>query len=233
MLVRVPTIKTNFTVNDFVRTLIGAWNKLYNSFPNKQQIAVLYSQWGVETGIGKYCWNNNISNIKAVDTPGVVIEYCVLNGAWEIINGKKVFLKPENPGSWFRSFRKLEDGMEFYLNFLRNKRYKIAWTAVEQGDYRLFAKLLRQQGYYTASEAAYANAMSYHFNKFMKDNIFENELLIAVNEISFPSDWEPVNFDVKENVFTKPDNPVLPNPPAPKQSIFDVAFSKIRKIINK
>ena len=176
MLVRVPTVKTNFNKVDFVEALIKAWKNDYSALPTKKQISIIFGQWSIETGQGTFCWNNNVGNSKAADVKGQTIEYCVLSGVWEIINGKRVVLKPEDPGSWFRSFPTLDLGVRHHFDLLRNKRYSIAWKAVEAGDPALFAHLLKKQGYYTAPEADYVKAVTAHSNAFMKATLFEQAL---------------------------------------------------------
>src|SRR6185312_12166084 len=104
MLKKVPAVKTQFSTEDLVKALVIAWKNNFGQFPKKEQIGVLYSQWGIETGEGKSCWNFNIGNIKAVDDPNAEIEYCALTGVWEIIKAQKVILSADNPGAWFRSF---------------------------------------------------------------------------------------------------------------------------------
>jgi hypothetical protein len=212
MLVRVPTVRTNFSVADFIKSACYGWFKIYNTKPLKKNIAVIYAQWGVETGLGSSCWAYNIGNIKAIDVPGQTINYCVLQGVWEIVNGKRAHLKPEDPGSWFRAFSTLEDGMTFYMNFLRNQRYKTAWVAVEKGDPALFSHLLRQQGYYTAPEAGYTKAMQYHFNVFMNGPTFDKvmqELESLFNQVHFPADYTPLEFDVINDTVNRVEAPQL------------------------
>ena len=224
MLVRVATVRTSFKIEDFIDSLIKAWYEQYGSNPIKSQIAVIYAQWGLETGLGAFCWNNNIGNIKAFDVPGTTVEYCALNGVWEIINGKRIVLSSEDPGAWFRSFRTLDLGVAHHIDLLRNRRYKTAWLAVEQGNPAQFAHLLKQQGYYTAPEADYIKAMQYYFNKFMNDTIFER-VINALN-INFPSDYKPVNisiFDTITDTVVKPDHPTFTTN----------IFNKIRNILHK
>jgi len=200
MLKRVPAIKTKFTKNDYIKSVTIAWKNKFGSFPKKEQIGVLYSQWGVETGEGQSCWNFNLGNIKAIDDPNKTIEYCALTGVWEIINGTRVVLDPENPGAWFRSFENIEEGAFFYLEKLTN-RFKSAWSAVESGNPAAFAHLLKLAYYYTASEADYVKLMNFYFNKYMNDNTFEN----TIKELS--SDPEPIDtsnnnfFDTFKNIF--------------------------------
>lgn len=174
MLIKVPTVRTTCTDAELCEALILAWQSIYNVLPQKKSIAVIISQHNVETGSGISCWNWNLGNEKAADVAGQNVEYCALTGVWEIINGKKVILPPENPGSWFRSFKTLKEGVAFHIDFLKNHRYKNAWTAIEQGDPAGFAHLLKMAKYYTAPEADYVKLMLVFFNKFMKDQTFES-----------------------------------------------------------
>lgn len=196
MLQLVPTTRTPFGISDFTKALIYAWYQIYNALPTREQIAVIFSQWALETGLGSSCWNFNIGNIKAVDAPDQTITYCMLENVWEIVNGKKVMFQPPNPATWFRAFDTLDAGVAFQLAFLRNKRYHVAWSAVEQGNPALFAHLLKEAGYYTAPEADYVRAMQYHFAQFNKIGIFENVLSAAeidIGSISLPPDYQPLD----------------------------------------
>jgi flagellum-specific peptidoglycan hydrolase FlgJ len=174
MLKKVPTVKTFVSTKDFIHALISTWIELFQETPKKESVGVILSQWSVETGQGKYCWNYNIGNVKAKDIPGTTVEYVALNGVWEITKaGKKIILPPTDPGAWFLAFPSLHEGMKHHLKFLKNKRYKIAWSAVELGDVKEFARLLKVQKYYTAPESDYARIMSFYFNKYMSSNEYE------------------------------------------------------------
>lgn len=204
MLVKVPTVQTKFNIADFTKAFIVGWHSIYGNTPTKNQVAVVYAQWGLETGIGTFCWNFNIGNAKAVDSLNETIQYCVLNGTWEMVNGVRVTLTDNDPGSWFRAFDSLNDGMTFHLNLLRNQRYKTAWSAVEAGDPAQFAFLLKKNGYYTASEASYLAAMNYYFKKFMADPTYETvmEGMVEANDkVDFPSDFQPLGSKKKTGFF--------------------------------
>lgn len=188
MLKKVETVRTSFSKLDFVEALIKAWHSDYQTLPLKSQIAIIFAQWSIETGQGTFCWNNNIGNSKAVDVPGQVIEYCALNGVWEIVNGKKVILKPEDPGAWFRAFPTLDTGVRHHFDLLRNKRYKIAWAEIEAGNPAGFSKKLKQQGYYTAPEKDYTLAVTAYSRAFASSSLFEQ----AVANISQATYTEPV-----------------------------------------
>jgi len=173
MLKRVTTVRTQYTPQEMVDAFVEAWYGIFNAVPKKEQIGVIFGQWALETGMSASMYNNNIGNVKAPKNPSEEVEYCVLQNVWEIINGKKVILSPEDPGSWFRSFQTLLDGVKFHFNFLKNNRYKIAWAAVEAGNPADFSKKLRQQGYYTAPEEQYTKALMSYFNKFVSSSYFD------------------------------------------------------------
>lgn len=220
MLVLVPTVKTPVSVLDFARAFIKVWYKNYGSMPTKNSIAVIYGQWGVETGPSTYLWNYNIANVKAVDdhNPNTTIQYQMLPNTWEIVGGKRVVYQPPSPVTWFRAFSSLEEGVQFYFDFLRNRRYHFAWGAVEQGDPAQFSHLLKMAGYYTADESAYTNLIRYHYNKFMQMNAFEAafaEFQNDSNQIEFPTEYQPIDlekFSTKEDIFIKPEKLLFDNP---------------------
>lgn len=194
MLKKMETIKTTCSKSELIKGFVDGWIKQFGKIPSKESIGVLYAQNSLETGGTKYMWNWNIGNVKAVDKPNEIVEYCVLNNVWEIINGKKIILSPNDPGSWFRSFPTLADGVGHHFNFLKNNRYKHAWTAVEAGNPAAFAHLLKVAGYYTASEADYVKLMNSFFNQYMKSNDYEN----AVNNNPKVSVWTSIG-----NMFNK------------------------------
>lgn len=174
----VETKKTTYTPAQIIKGLVEGWQKLFGTLPSKKQIAVIWAQNSLETGGTTSMYCNNIGNAKYVAnaSDGPEIKYCMLANTWEIENGKKVYYQPPSPVTWFRAFDTLADGVSFHFNFLRNNRYKVAWSAVEAGNPSQFSKLLKQQGYYTADESAYTNLLVYYFNQFMNKKDFETAL---------------------------------------------------------
>ena len=207
MLKLVDTIQTNFSQKELIKTLIETWFNIYNKLPDKENIAIIFSQWSLETGQGKFCWNYNIGNVKAFDRANEVIEYCSLKGVWEIVNGKRIELSVNDPGSWFRSFATLKKGVDFHLDFLMNKRYKNAWGAIVDGDPVDFSRKLRVQGYYTAPEAHYTKALVGYFNVFMKSRNFE----LAIQEVI--NDQKPI---VLKEIYIESE--ILPEATTPTES---------------
>lgn len=174
----VPTVRTQYTQYELVKAFIGAWQEMYGVLPSKQQIGVVWSQNALETGMTHDMWCNNLGNIKYVASPSddPSLKYCMLENVWEIVNGQRVVFQPPNPATWFRAFDTLQEGVFFYFNFLRNRRYKTAWTAVEAGDPASFSHFLKLAGYYTAPEADYTKAEMAYFNRFMGSDYFDRAL---------------------------------------------------------
>ncbi len=176
MLKRADTIKTTCSQIELIEGFINGWRQQFNEIPEKKSVGVLLAQHNLETGFGSHCFNWNLGNVKAADDPNEAIDYCILNGVWEILNGKRVALPPENPGSWFRSFDTLADGVAFYLDFLKNHKYKNAWSAIESGCPEEFSHFLKIAKYYTASEEEYTKSIVSLFNEFMNESTFESVL---------------------------------------------------------
>jgi len=174
----VPLMKTPYAIADMVKALITTWYKIYNAYPSKESIGVIFSQWSLETGQGKSCYNNNFFNVKYVsknpDLDSDNVKYFMLPNTWEIdSSGQKVIYQPPHPQTWFLAFDTLDDCMQYQFDLLMNKRYKEAWTAVESGNPAAFAHLLKLKGYYTAPESDYVKGLNFFFNKFIKDNTFD------------------------------------------------------------
>lgn len=173
----VPTVRTTYTLNQLIGGLVQGWYKKFGEIPKKESIGVLYAQNALETGGTVAMWNNNIGNVKYVPRAGDEDwQYMMLANVWEMVNGKKVIFQPPHQATWFRAFPTLGDGIAHHLDFLRNNRYKKAWTAVEAGSPAEFSRLLKAAGYYTASEADYTKLMNVYFNRFMKDPTYEQEV---------------------------------------------------------
>lgn len=210
----VPTVRTQYNQYELTRAFIEGWKELYGNFPEKKQVAVIWAQNALETGMSASMWCNNIGNVKYVAqaSDDESIQYCMLGNTWEIINGKKVIFQPPHPATWFRAFATLREGVLHHFGFLKNKRYKIAWPAVEAGDPAQFAHLLRVQGYYTAPEADYVKAEMAYFNKFMKADYFEKSMA-EINKpiIDQPIIHPPIEFDRPEPVISD-DGPLKAKP---------------------
>lgn len=183
----VPAVKTTYNQQQVIKAFITAWFKQFNEIPKKESIGVLYAQNALETGGTVSMWNNNVGNVKFVPSKNQdddnEKEYMMLTNVWEIIKGVKKYYQPPDTATWFRSFPTLEDGIAEHLDFLKNHKYKSAWTAVESGNPAAFAHLLKLGYYYTAPEADYVKNMNYFFNKYMQTQTYEE----TVKELTKPT----------------------------------------------
>lgn len=167
----VPIQRTVIDMRGYARALARAWLATIGGLPTKAQAGVLWAQYGIETGAGPWCWNYNIGNVKHVHGDG--FDYIELPNTWEMIGGKRVVLQPPDPGTWFRSYASLDDGMLEHFRFLHGTRYAPAWEGVELGDCGLFARRLKEHRYYTADATAYTNGMLAHFRRWMASDAFD------------------------------------------------------------
>lgn len=132
-----------------------AWNKLYNDYPSVDSLALLWSQWALETGRGKAIHCYNFGNIKRSNDEN----YCMFR-CNEILNGKLEWFDPPHKQTWFRAYPSAVDGALDYIMFLsQRKRYQKAWAAIQIGDPALFGHELKVAGYYTADEAHYTKSI--------------------------------------------------------------------------
>ena len=182
-LVKVETKQTTYTEFDFVKATIEAWQEMYKETPKKETVYILLAQTAHETAFGKACWNWNLFNVKAKDVVGSTIEYVALNGVWEIVNGKKVILTPENPGSWFRAFPSLKEGIKHHFKFLNNSRYSSAFAACKAGNLEDFCNKLHDAGYYTDSVKNYFGGTSRYYKQFFNSGSYEKILSQHQNDI--------------------------------------------------
>lgn len=240
----VKTVQTKYTLNQLIGGLVQGWYKKFGVIPEKKQIAVLYAQNALETGGTVSMWNNNIGNVKFVPNKNPDLDtgkqYMMLANTWEIINGQKVIFQPPHQATWFRAFPSLGDGVAHHLDFLRNYRYKKAWTAVEAGDPAGFSHLLKVAGYYTASEADYTKLMNVYFNKFMKDTTFEKEVSALEATLAPPPAPEPELTPEPEPLPAPvpapeplPAPPVAPVPAPAKPSVFESILSALSGFFKK
>jgi hypothetical protein len=77
---QVPVTRTVVTLRDYTRAVLRGWSRVGVGRPSKAAIAVLWSQYRIETG-GQNCWNWNIGNVKKVVGDG--FNFMCLHSVWE------------------------------------------------------------------------------------------------------------------------------------------------------
>jgi len=209
---QVPLKRTPIAMSDFARGLLRAWRAELGDLPSKQASGVLWAQYMIETG-GAACWNWNIGNVKV--TPAQVaagVDWFDLPGTWEIINGVRTTLVAGDPGRRFRAYTSLDDAMVEHLKFLRNRRYKVAWPAVEAGDVMDFARRLKAAGYFTASAEDYGGGMMWHYRRWLGSTVYENERDAI---------------EMLQDAPTEPELPDEPDPDSTKVVTWDIIHPKV------
>ena len=159
---------TKITEEEACYYLREVWNKMYNEYPSKDSLALLWAQWALESGRGFFCHCYNWGNIKKVHLPDDGHDWCMFR-CNEILNGKAEWFDPPHPQTHFRAYPSPLEGAFDYVNFLANrKRYKPAWEEVKKGDPIAFSHQLKVCGYYTASESLYTKGIVRLTNEFKK-----------------------------------------------------------------
>lgn len=176
-MILVKRIRTICTRQEFVSASLRSWHELFNEYPSKETIGLIFAQYHLETG--SKSWNWNISNIKVGKNLPKDTKYISLPGTWELINNKKVIFQEGHPQTFFRAFDTLAEGLKHHLHFLSSKsNYKKAWLILggSNPDPIQFAQALKSGGYYTASVADYSKGLKSIFNSFLKTKEYENAL---------------------------------------------------------
>lgn len=189
-----PSIKTKVSFQDMIYGLGFAWVQLLQEQPKKESLVLLLAHGALESGNynSMYCYN--IGNIKSKDNDGrdycyykcnelVKLDYAKKlvgssqnDGGDAVITGNQgngfvwIYFYPKNKYCRFRAFKTLEEGCIDYLSFIKY-RYKPEtgiWNSVLNADVKLYCHLLRANGYYTADETIYTNAVYKKYNELIK-----------------------------------------------------------------
>lgn len=149
---------------DAAKSLKAAWAQLLSAEPSIDSLALLFSQWALETGHGKACHSYNWGNIKSSPQDGYM--WCEFR-CNEIINGKEIFYDPPNIYCRFRAFKTAYDGAVNYVGFLSQKKgYANAWAEVLKGDPVNFCAQLKASHYFTADLSLYTKGVVSICNQF-------------------------------------------------------------------
>lgn len=191
---RLAAVRTPCTPEKMFYALGYAWVQLFDNQPKEGSLLCMLSQWAIETGWGKSCWDWNIGNFKARDGDGR--DWCMYecderfeptlaqryianaqpradgsglpNAAWKSNNKDgtvTVYFWPDHPVTRFRAYSTIQDGAHDYVESLFN-RFTKAWPAIIAGDPDQFIHQLRVQKYFTGDEETYRKTVHSLFNTF-------------------------------------------------------------------
>lgn len=146
----VSPVKTPLSEADAAGALERAWTRRHGAPPSRETLSLLTAQWSHETGRGRSMYNYNFAGIKGASPAGhtTMLRTREGSGATErhITDG-------------FRAYASADDGADDYLGLLE-RRYGGALDAAKQGDAAGFVHSLKQKGYFTGDELAYARSVS-------------------------------------------------------------------------
>lgn len=214
----VKTTGTRITLDAFTAAVVRAWRLREGSLPSMASVGVLWAQYALETGGGSHCYNDNLGNVKHVRgdgfdycelqgvwegmTPSALaaaqagpLGHLVrldpsLDHQGAVGPGRvSAVFDPPHPATWFRSYPSLTVAMTEHLDLLEKRRYAGAWPAVVAGDVPLFAKKLKERGYYTSSEASYARGMQGWYDRYVASGAYPRAL--SAIEAEAAADTEP------------------------------------------
>lgn len=147
-------ISTSLTEDELAYYLRQAWCELYGANATKEQLCILWCHTSLETGRGKFIYNNNYGNIKRRDGQPYTSYKCN-----EILNGKPQWFEPYHPQTFFQSWDSATEGAKAYLQFLNKPRYADALSALKEGSIIKYCAKLKEGGYFTADLNYYTNLM--------------------------------------------------------------------------
>jgi hypothetical protein len=151
-------VKT-LTEGEAAVALREAWFKIFGTYPNNNQLALLWAQSALETARWKSIWCYNFGNIKKRWLPDDGYTFTMFRCS-EILNGKEEWFDPPHIQTHFKAYKSAIAGAEDYIRFVSGrKRYAKAWQEVLNGDPVAYSKELRAGGYYTASESLYTKGV--------------------------------------------------------------------------
>jgi flagellum-specific peptidoglycan hydrolase FlgJ len=160
----VKAVKTNITKDEFVSSLKKAWPVVFPDIQiSERGVNILWAHTAMETGNFQSMYNYNLGNIKATPKYSQNKKWTSFSGG-EVIDGKTYKFTAAHPMYYSRSYDSLDEAMVDYLKILGG-RFKSALMEAVNGNVENFSKQLKEQGYYTADEKKYTNAIKALLNE--------------------------------------------------------------------
>ncbi len=147
--IRGPTA-TPLRGSQAAQALSDAYRTVFGDPPSRQTLAVLVSQWSLETGGGQAMMNYNFGGIKGHAPGGGAASYRTTEGSGE--SARSVV-------DTFRAYGSAREGALDYMRLLRS-RFPAALSQARAGNPAGFVHSLKRAGYFTGSEADYTRAVT-------------------------------------------------------------------------
>jgi hypothetical protein len=227
-------VSTALSEDELAFYLRQAWKEIYETDATKSQLCILWCHTSLETGRGKFIYNNNFGNIKRREGQPYTSYKCN-----EILNGKAQWFEPYHPQTFFQSWDSAVEGAKAYLQFLNKKRYQPALESLKAGNVYKYCAKLKEGGYFTADLNYYTNLMvklSKSFDK--KSELFmsfvpDDYIHVEVVPNSQPPTVKEPSIPPKDSPFTQGNDSAtttLPSTPS-DISVPSAAIAPVHKTI--
>lgn len=140
--------------------LADAWQSVLSEPAPDAALALLWAQWALETGRGRWMVDFNFAGVKGTAPRGGSAVWWTSEGSND--DARRV-------RSRFRAYRSAEEGARDYVSML-HRRYPDAIRAARRGDARGFVQALAKRGYFTSDSDAYCRALSSLARQFLDDD---------------------------------------------------------------
>jgi hypothetical protein len=144
-----PTV-TPMSGTDAAAAISSAYTSVMGAPPSKATLAVLVSQWSLETGGGRAMMNYNFGGIKGGSPNGQSVSYRTTEGSGDDV---------QSIVDSFRAYDSPHEGAVDYIRLLRD-HFPNALAEARAGNPAGFAHALKSAGYFTGSEKAYSEAIA-------------------------------------------------------------------------
>jgi hypothetical protein len=175
-----PPMRTPLSFQQAKECMHWALKWILGKDPSDEVLALAMAKCALETGRWQQIWLNNWGNVKAGGEHRGMFTCIVLN---EVLNGKLVWFAPEgqlscapskggkligvpiavpdgHPQTRMRAYASEFSGVESYIDFVANGRYKAAFAQLLKGDAVAYVHALKIAMYFTADEAPYARGVA-------------------------------------------------------------------------
>lgn len=154
-----PRRPTPMTAEEAARYLVYAWEQVSGEPATVDVVSVLWAQWALETGRGRWMVDYNYAGLKGRAPDGGLAHWWT----WE-----ETEEGPKRVRARFRSYEAPEEGALDYVRLLAS-RYPQALAAARRGDAVSFVLELDDGGFFTERPSHYTRSVASLAAEFRRD----------------------------------------------------------------
>jgi peptidoglycan hydrolase-like protein with peptidoglycan-binding domain len=157
-----PDKPTPMSGEDVTEAISAGYQQVLKSIPSPNVLSLLVAEAAYETGnFGRGIHNFNFGN-KKFSSGDPHFQYFRCN---EVINGVDQYFDPPDPHCKFAAYANPAQAAEAFVRLLHGR--SVWWNGLQSGNPTAFVSALKQGGYFTGDETAYAAGVA----KYAKDYI--------------------------------------------------------------